>query len=92
VINFLTLHQEPKHVTIGLFEVKGITRINLANKLQTLFEKYKLIKKIICYVKYESTNLFTMTIVFKQIASCEELGILAPFEGVCFGHAIFKAI
>jgi hypothetical protein len=44
VISLLTLHWEPKHVTISLFEVKGITIINLASKLQTLFEKYKLIK------------------------------------------------
>jgi hypothetical protein len=46
VISFLTLHREPKHVIIGLFEVKGVTRIILASKLQTLFEKYKLIEKI----------------------------------------------
>ncbi len=38
LISFLTLHWEPKHVTIGLFEVKGITRINLVSKLQTLFK------------------------------------------------------
>jgi hypothetical protein len=29
--------------------------------------------------------------VLKQIISYEELGILAPFEGVCFGHAFSKA-
>ncbi len=31
VINFLTLDWEPKHVTLGLFEAKGITIVNLAN-------------------------------------------------------------
>jgi hypothetical protein len=41
-------------------------------------------------VKDEGTNLFTMTNVFKQIVICEKLGILAAFEGVCFGHALFK--
>jgi hypothetical protein len=76
VISFLTLHWEPKHVTIGSFEVKGISKINLVNRLQIFFEKYKLIKKIICYVKYQSTILFTMTIAFKQIVSCEKLGML----------------
>ncbi len=44
VISFLRLHWEPKHVTIGLFEVNDIIKITLANKLQTLFEKYELIK------------------------------------------------
>jgi hypothetical protein len=26
----------------------------------------------------------------KQTVICEKLEILAPFEGVCFGHALFK--
>ncbi len=56
-----------------------------------MFEECKLTNKIICYVKDESTNLFTMTYVLKQIVNCEELGILAPFKCVCFGHALFKA-
>jgi hypothetical protein len=42
-------------------------------------------------MKDEGTNLFIMTNVFKQIVSFEELVILAPFEGVCFGHAHSKA-
>jgi hypothetical protein len=42
-------------------------------------------------VKDESENLSTMINVFKKIVSCEKLGILAPFEGVCFGHALSKA-
>ncbi len=52
--------------------------------------EYKLINKIIYYVKDEGTNLFTITNVFKQIVICEKLGILAPFEGVCFDHALLK--
>ncbi len=54
-----------------------------------MFEEYKLIKKIICYVKDKGTNLFTMINVLKQIIYHEKLRILAPFEGVCFGHAHF---
>jgi len=33
VINFLTLDWEPKHVTIGLFEAKNTTKINLASQI-----------------------------------------------------------
>jgi hypothetical protein len=62
---------EAKHVTI--------IGINFTNQLQALFEKYKLINKIIWHVKDEGTNLFTMTNVLKQIVSCEELGILTSF-------------
>jgi hypothetical protein len=90
VINFITLDWESKHVTIGLFNGKEIIGINLVSQLQVLFEKYNLINKIICYVKDEGTNLFTMTNVFKQIVSYERLGILVPCEGVCFRHALSK--
>jgi hypothetical protein len=78
VIKFLKLDWEPKHVTIGLFEAKDIT--NLASQLQALFEEYKLTNKIICYIKNEGMDLFTMTNVLKQIVNCEGLGILAPFK------------
>ncbi len=54
-----------------------------------MFEKYKLINKIICYVK--DKGMFTMTNVLKQVVSYERLGILAPVENVCFEHALFKA-
>jgi hypothetical protein len=91
MINFLTLDWEPKHVTIGLLKAKGITKTNLANQLQALFEEYRLTNKITCYVKDKGTNLFIMTNVLKQIVSYERLGILAPFESVCFGHALSKA-
>jgi hypothetical protein len=74
------LDWEPKHVTIDLFEAKNIILIKIASQLQTLFEECKLTNKIICYVKDESTNLFTMTYVLKQISNCEELGILAPLN------------
>jgi hypothetical protein len=87
---FLTLDWEPKHVTIGLFKAKDTIGINLASQLQVLFEKYNLITKIICCAKDEGTNFSTMTNVLKQIVGYERLGILAPCEGVCFGHAFSK--
>jgi hypothetical protein len=91
VINFLTLHSKLKHVTIGLFETNGITIINFGGQLQTLFEEYKLTNKIICSVEHENTNTFIMTNLLKQIVNYEKLKILAPSEGVCFGHALSKA-
>jgi hypothetical protein len=32
-----------------------------------------------------------MTNALKQIIICEKLAMYAPFEGVCFGHALSKA-
>jgi hypothetical protein len=42
-------------------------------------------------VKDDNKNLSTMINALKQIVSSEKLGILAPFESVCFGHALSKA-
>jgi hypothetical protein len=42
-------------------------------------------------MKDEGTNMFTMTNAFKQIVNCEKLGILAPFEGVCFLLVLSKS-
>jgi hypothetical protein len=47
VINFLTLDWEPNLLTIGLFEAKGILKVNFTNQLQVLFKKYKFTNKII---------------------------------------------
>jgi len=85
------LDWEPKLVTIGLFEAKGSFRVNFVSQLQVLFKEYKSTNKIICYTKYEGTNLSTMTNALKQIIICEKLAMYAPFEGVCFGHALSKA-
>jgi hypothetical protein len=38
----------------------------------------------------EEIFLSIMTNVLKQIVNYEKLGILVPFEGVCFGHALSK--
>ncbi len=66
-------------MTIGLFGAKVIIRIGLVNKL---FEEYKLINKITCYMKDEGKKLTTMITILKLNVSCEDLGRHAPFEGV----------
>jgi hypothetical protein len=32
--------------------------------------------------------MFIMTNVFRQIFICKKMGVLAPFEGVYFSHAL----
>ncbi len=56
LINFLGLDQQPKHVTIGLFEATKITNQALATNLTKLFDQYGFIKNIIAYVKDEGSN------------------------------------
>ncbi len=40
-------------------------------------------------MKNGGRNLSIMIIVFKQIVSCEKLGILTSFGAICFDHALF---
>ena len=91
VINFLTTDWEPKHIIVGFFEAHDTTGAGLAIQLRVLLEKFGLTKKVICYVKDEGTNLSTMTEALKSVVGCDELGLAAPFEGSCFGHAMSKA-
>jgi len=44
----------------------------------------------IAYVKDKGGNLSTMTIAFTSFVSCEVLGLVTPFVGSCWGHAMFK--
>ncbi len=63
VIYFLGVDQQPKHITIGLFEAFDTFGHALAKDLIELLKKYDLRKKIIFGVKNEGFNLNTMTII-----------------------------
>jgi hypothetical protein len=49
MINFLKLHWQPKHITIGLFETSDITRQVLVRNLITLCDEYGSRKKIVAF-------------------------------------------
>jgi hypothetical protein len=79
-----------KHVTIGLFEVMDISGAIMAPTLQKLLDMFALTNKTIAYVKDERYNLQTCENVLNFIVSCNNLGLLKPFDGFCFGHAFSK--
>jgi len=81
VINFLGSNWQPKHVTIGLFQVIKINGQTLTNNLTKLLDQYGLRNKMIVYVKDEVSNLNTMTIVLKYFVKCEVLGLDESFQG-----------
>jgi hypothetical protein len=62
----------------------------LAKNLIELLDSYASWKKTIVYVK-EGSNLNIMTTTLKSIVSCDMLGLEESFQGICFGHAFFKA-
>jgi hypothetical protein len=51
---------------------------------------YGLNVKILAYVKDEGNNLSTMTSALTSVVSCELLGLITPFIGSCWGHAMSK--
>ncbi len=79
MINFLGSDWQPKHVTIGLFDVTNNTIQTLARSLTMLLDKYGLKKKIIAYVKDEGSNLNAMTVALKVVINCEFLGLEENF-------------
>jgi hypothetical protein len=58
----------------------------LALQVIDLFAKHKLNGHVLAYVKDEGNNIFTMTL----IVFCQILGMLTPFVGAYWGHAISK--
>ncbi len=46
--------------------------------------KFSLSQKILAFVKDEGSNLHTFASVMTSIVSCNNLGLLKPFDGICF--------
>jgi hypothetical protein len=77
-------------VTIDLFEVTTTSGAAMAPKLQELLDKFSLTNKILAYVKDEGVNMQSYAIVLTFVVLCKTLGMLEPFHGSCFGHALSK--
>ncbi len=90
MINFLRVDQQPKHITLDLFEPTNINGQTLAKKLIELLDSYMLGEKLIGYVRDEGFNLNNMTTTLKSIVSCDMLGLEESFQGTCFRHAFLK--
>ncbi len=91
VINFQSSDWQPKHVTIGLFEIIKTSWQTLVKNLTKLLDKYGLREKIITYVKDEGSNLNAMTGALKFVVNCEAFGLEENFQGTCFGHVFSNA-
>jgi hypothetical protein len=75
VINFLRDDWELKHITFGLFEPTNTIKQTLAKKFTKLLNNYALRRKIITYVKDETSNLNTTTTTIKPIVNYDMLGL-----------------
>jgi len=57
VVNSLFITWEPKHITIGLFEVSDTSGAAMVVKLKQILNKFGLTQKIFAYLKDKSSNL-----------------------------------
>ncbi len=55
-----------------------------------MLEKFGLIQYYLAFVKYEVRNLGFMVMTLQSIVDCKPLKILYVYEGICFGHIMFK--
>lgn len=66
-VNFLLVQGEPKHVTIGLFEVVDTNGAIMAPKLRQLLNKFSFIQKNVAYIKDEGFNVQTCVVLINSI-------------------------
>jgi hypothetical protein len=90
VVNFFFSDWKAKHVIIGLFEVTNTSGIAMVPKLQDLLDRFALTKKIVACVKNERSNLQTCASALNFVVSCNNLGLLEPFDGSCVRHELSK--
>jgi hypothetical protein len=79
-------------VIVGLFEVQNTIGVTMTNYMKILLDSFGLLDKVIIYASDESSNLNMLTTALKFIVSCFPLLLHAPFVGLCFDHAMSKAI
>jgi hypothetical protein len=77
---------------VRLFEVTKKNCLMLAWDLINLLDKFGLRKKIIAYVKNESSNLNAMTSTLKFVVNYEILGLHESFNGYLFMAWFFQSI
>lgn len=90
VVNFLDDDQQPKHVTIGLFETIYTSGVAMALKSQQFLDNFFLAQKVVAYVKDEGSNLQTCTTILNLMVSYNMLGMFESFDGSYFGHVLSK--
>jgi hypothetical protein len=89
VISYFGFDNQPKHVTIYIFEIPKVIGQTLTNNLKSSFYQYELKRNIIVYVKDERSNLNIAIIAMKCIVKYEALGLNENFHGICLNHCFF---
>jgi hypothetical protein len=90
IVHFLNDKWKPCYVIVEFFEIADRSRNAMVIQVNDVFAKHGLTTHILAYVKNEGSNLAAMTFALTFVVYCEVLGLLAPFAGSCWGHAMSK--
>ncbi len=90
IVHFLNDKWEPCHVTIEFFEIVDTSKSAMTLQVNNVLAKHGLNACVLTYVKIELNTISTMTSVLTLIVFYEVLGLLAPFVGSYWGHAMSK--
>jgi hypothetical protein len=63
----------------------------MAIQLESLLSKFKLVHRVIAFVKDEGNNLTSMASTLCSIIDYQPLRLFNVYEGICFGHVMYKA-
>jgi hypothetical protein len=90
VINVLNESWNPIDISVGLFEVDETNGKNMVVQSESLLSKFGLMHRVIAFMKHENNHLNTMATALRSIIICQPLKFNQVYEGMCFGHVMFK--
>jgi len=90
IVHFLNDKWEHCHVIVGFLEIVNRSANAMVIQVNDVFAKHGLSINILAYVKNEGKNMATVTFALTFVVFCEVLGLLTPFVGSCWGHAMSK--
>jgi hypothetical protein len=90
MINFINSLWVLCHVIVGLLKTIDSSKVVMALQVKDPLSSYNLLNKLIAYVKQKGGNLSSLTQILTLVVSCGPLGLVIPWQGLCFGHAFNK--
>jgi hypothetical protein len=57
IVNFMSTTWEPKHITIGEFEVIFTTNVAMVVKFKQFLDKFGITQKTLAYIKNKGSNM-----------------------------------
>ncbi len=92
VSNYLSDFWIHVDVIVGLFEVHDTNRVSMVGQLESLFGKYDFMHHVITFMEDEGNNLTSMVMALHEsVINYQTLKLQKVYEGMCFGHIMFKA-